>query len=49
MNTMFIGTESASKRRSQEARVRRFSNTRRFDLQGRSYVRTYGRSLSQGQ
>ena len=31
MNAMFMGTESAPGRRSQEARDRRFSNTRRFD------------------
>ena len=42
---MFMGTESQSRRRSQEARAReararearRFSNTRRYDSQGRGF------------
>ena len=49
MNTMFMETECPLKRRSQEAREDRiFSTTRRFDLRGRGYVRTYNRSQSQG-
>ena len=44
MNIMFMVTESQSRRRSQEAReARRFSNTRRYDSQGRGFVRTYNR------
>ena len=37
LNTMFMGTESLSRRKSQEARNRRESNTRRQDSQGRGY------------
>ena len=48
MNTMFMGIESPSRRRSQEAReARRLSNIRRYDSQGRGFVKTYDRSLSQ--
>ena len=52
VSTMFIGRESQSRRRSQEARAReararearRFSNTRRYDSQGRGFVRIYDKS-----
>ena len=52
MNTMFMGTVSQSRRRSQEARAReararkarRFSNTRRYDSQGRGFFRIYYKS-----
>ena len=37
LNTIFIGTESLSRKKSQEARNRRESNTRRQDSQGRGY------------
>ena len=47
MNKMFMGTESQSRRRSQEAReARRFSNTRRYDSRGRDFVITYDKSQS---
>ena len=42
-NTMFMGTECLSRRRSQEARYRRESNKRRQDSQDRSYYRRYDR------
>ena len=46
LNTMFMGSESLSRRQSQEARNRRESNTRRQDYQGRGYYRRYNRSQS---
>ena len=46
LNTMFMGSESLSRRQSQEARNRRESNTRRQDSQGRGYYRRYNRSQS---
>ena len=48
MNIMLMETESPSGRRSQEAReAKRFSNTRKYDSQGRGFVRTYNISLSE--
>ena len=41
LNTMFMGTESLSRRKSQEARNRRESNTRRQDSQERGYYIRY--------
>ena len=44
---MFMGKESMSRRKSQEAINRRYSNIRRQDSKGRVYVRTYDGSQSQ--
>ena len=46
-DTMFIGTYSLQRRRIQEARNRRDSNTIRQDSRGWDYVRKYERFISQ--
>ena len=45
-NTMFMGTNNLARKRSQEARNRIESNTRRQDSRGQDYVRRYDRSVS---
>ena len=45
-DTMYMGHESLLRRRSQEVRQRRGSNTWRQDSQGRNYYRHYDRSQS---
>ena len=46
LDTMYMGKESLSRRRSQEQRERRESRTRRQKSQGRVFVRRFDRSYS---
>ena len=46
-NTVFMGSESLSRRRSNDARNRRESATRRQDSKGQDYFKHYDRPQSQ--